>query len=90
MRAMVIIIIIAISDSAHRFMSFKIDFSQTFRNWFFSGDAGAPLVFFDHSVKTEVQIGIVSWGGKCAEPHAPRVYARISAVRDWIFDNTGI
>lgn len=36
------------------------------------------------------QIGIVSWSEGCAMPNYPSVFFRISEVRDWIFEYTGI
>ncbi|XP_015431006.1 PREDICTED: trypsin-1-like [Dufourea novaeangliae] len=42
------------------------------------GDSGGPLVL------NGVQIGIVSFGFKCAEPGFPGVYTRVSEMRDWI------
>ncbi|XP_058060853.1 trypsin-4-like [Anopheles bellator] len=42
------------------------------------GDSGGPLAVDD------VLVGVVSWGGGCGRPGIPGVYARISAVREWI------
>uniref|UniRef100_A0A1L8DQI3 trypsin n=1 Tax=Nyssomyia neivai TaxID=330878 RepID=A0A1L8DQI3_9DIPT len=43
------------------------------------GDSGGPVMGADN-----VQLGVVSWGKDCAVPGYPGVYAKISAVRDWI------
>nr|CAD7447419.1 unnamed protein product [Timema bartmani] len=48
------------------------------------GDSGGPLV------SGGVQVGIVSWGGECAAVGIAGVYVRVSAIRDWVFTNTGI
>ena len=49
------------------------------------GDSGGPLVY------NKVQIGIVSWSlGKCTDPRFPGVYTRVSAVRQWIKENTQV
>ncbi|CAG2062861.1 unnamed protein product [Timema podura] len=48
------------------------------------GDSGGPLV------AGGVQVGIVSWGGECAAVGIAGVYVRVSAIRDWVFTNTGI
>ncbi|XP_055590614.1 trypsin 3A1-like [Uranotaenia lowii] len=42
------------------------------------GDSGGPLAIDGRLV------GVVSWGQGCAEPDLPGVYARVSAVREWI------
>lgn len=43
-----------------------------------SGDSGGPLTAADKL------IGVISWGYNCALPGYPGVYARVSAVREWI------
>ena len=37
---------------------------------------------------TWTQIGIVSFGNKCAEPGVPGVYTRITHFMDWILANS--
>lgn len=46
-----------------------------------SGDSGGPLVANGRL------IGVVSWGNtaSCGDPKYPNVYARVAAVRYWIF-----
>lgn len=50
----------------------------------FQGDSGGPLTF------NKKLIGIVSFGVGCAEADMPGVYARVSTVRSWITEVTGI
>jgi len=47
------------------------------------GDSGGPLVTFDRK-GCPYQIGIVSWGAKCAEPESYGVYTRVSHYMNWI------
>ena len=44
------------------------------------GDSGGPLI----DKETGVQVGIVSWGEKCADINLPGVYARVSKAYSWI------
>ena len=46
------------------------------------GDSGGPLIY--RHGDTHVQIGIVSWGIRCAKQGYPVVHTRISEYMDWI------
>ena len=47
------------------------------------GDSGGPLVTFDRD-GCPYQIGVVSWGAKCASPKGYGVYTRVSHYINWI------
>lgn len=48
------------------------------------GDSGGPLV------SRRILIGIVSWGIGCGLGRFPGVYTRVSVLRDWITNTTGL
>ncbi|KAL4899435.1 hypothetical protein BDW74DRAFT_183687 [Aspergillus multicolor] len=48
------------------------------------GDSGSPAVV------DGVLVGLVSWGEGCAKAAYPGVYTRVSAVREFILDVTGL
>lgn len=45
------------------------------------GDSGGPLYYGD------VLVGIVSWGGDCADPYLPGVSANVASYTNWIVNN---
>ncbi|CAH1396320.1 unnamed protein product [Nezara viridula] len=49
------------------------------------GDSGGPLMLPQNG--SYYQIGIISFGYKCAEPGYPGVYARVTSYLDWIKNN---
>lgn len=50
------------------------------------GDSGGPLLLYVPS-RQWVQVGIVSFGNKCAEPGYPGVYTRLTRYMPWIHTN---
>ena len=52
------------------------------------GDSGGPLVV-PGGPTGWTQIGVVSYGWRCAQPRAYGVYTRVSSYIDWILDQTG-
>ena len=52
------------------------------------GDSGGPLICLN-SAKEPVLYGITSWGIGCATDGYPGVYAKVSAIIDWIKEITG-
>lgn len=53
------------------------------------GDSGGPLSLLDND-GSRVLVGVVSWGDDCAQPYYPGVYARVSSVRSWIKNISGV
>lgn len=55
------------------------------------GDSGGPYIYAsNYSIGREkylYQIGVVSYGFKCAEAGYPGVYTRVTAFIDWIARN---
>lgn len=48
------------------------------------GDSGGPLMTFDDASQRWKQIGVVSWGTGCAEPHFYGIYTNLNKYADWI------
>lgn len=48
------------------------------------GDSGGPLIYYDRTTERYYQIGVVSFGYKCAEPGFPGVYSNIPYYLKWI------
>ena len=49
------------------------------------GDSGSALILQQGDVVgQDVQLGVTSWGYRCAHPDFPGVYARVSYFWDWI------
>ncbi|CAB9499955.1 Vitamin K-dependent protein C (Fragment) [Seminavis robusta] len=48
------------------------------------GDSGSGMIAQGRTIGEDVQVGITSWGFRCAHPDFPGVYSRVSHLWDWI------
>jgi hypothetical protein len=49
-----------------------------------NGDSGGPVFVKGADATLDIQVGIVSWGYKCAVDGYPGVYVRLSEITGWI------
>lgn len=54
------------------------------------GDEGSPLVCGSDASGMNILQGIVSWAEGCGDSRYPGVYSRVSSVRQWIQNVTGV
>ncbi|XP_075059010.1 transmembrane protease serine 11A-like [Mixophyes fleayi] len=53
------------------------------------GDSGGPLVTKQNSGKWTL-IGITSFGGQCGSPNSPGAYAKVTYLRSWVREKSGL
>mmetsp|Transcript_35871 Transcript_35871/g.78587 ORF Transcript_35871/g.78587 Transcript_35871/m.78587 type:complete len:613 (-) Transcript_35871:466-2304(-) len=49
-----------------------------------AGDSGGPLILPGNNARSDVQVGVVSWGYGCASENFPGVYARTNIQADYV------